>query len=811
MFVRFALLFCLCSSTGYSQLIIKGVVADSTSKIPLPFAHLTLDDRKTGVITDIDGKFSLPIPSTYQGDVLVSFVGYNTRTLAPREWKQNETIYLAPQVTNLKEVVIRASENPAHRIMRQVVLHREEHKPYNYPHFSYTAYTKVIGTGRGEGINKDSLIAARQATGKPVTSADSAKWKVKEFFERRHFFMSESVTEKFFEQPKRHHERLLAHKVSGFQSPLFTSLPNDFQPLGFYDETVSLMGKDFLNPISKASERKYDFTLVDTLFTPHDTIYLITFEPLPQTTFNGLKGTLSVSTDGFALKNIIAKSVDENEKVSLNFQQNYEKIDGRWFPTQMITEVELPTITVGRMRLILEAKSYLKDIRFAPPDPKMFKGAETDLSSSKGDVLLVQHRLGGLNARDSSTYNMYDSLREKVKAFRFLDNVSAGFLSNAWPLGKVDLMLRDILLINRYEGTRVTASFVTNPALSKWVALGSYAGYGFKDKAWKYGGFLQFNLHEARRWYVQAGYDDNLTEAGVQNFLIERNTISSRAFRNWLGTNFDAHQTWYAKSGIDLFNNWNFVAGVQYAEMQPKYQYALQHRGDLLSSFRLAEVTSALTYIGDQKRLSYQGRSTLTGFAFPVFSLQISQAMPGAFGSQDFQYTRYNLIWLDQWKHRRLGKTRTFVVAGWLDGIAPWNRLFYGRGSNETAYQTDGYFQTMGFNEFITDHFANLFITQNFGPIFYNAQWSRPELTLSQAIGYGRFTQSQAHNTVTPLQDFEKGFFESGIGLNNLVRFNYLDVAYFGLGGGIYYRYGPYQLNKTSDNIALRFNASFSF
>jgi len=116
----------------------------------------------------------------------------------------------------------------------------------------------------------------------------------------------------------------------------------------------------------------------------------------------------------------------------------------------------------------------------------------------------------------------------------------------------------------------------------------------------------------------------------------------------------------------------------------------------------------------------------------------------------------------------------------------------------------------MGINEFASDRYVNLFLTQNFGSIFYNTKFSRPELVISHAMAVGNFQQAAAHNFVTT-QSFQEGYFESGMGLYNLLRFNYADVAYMGLGAGVFYRYGAYSHANEIDNLAVRFTLSFSF
>jgi len=59
--------------------IIQGNVIDANTHEPLPFALILIKDTKTGVITDLDGKFKLVIPDSLFANkisLVIAFVGY---------------------------------------------------------------------------------------------------------------------------------------------------------------------------------------------------------------------------------------------------------------------------------------------------------------------------------------------------------------------------------------------------------------------------------------------------------------------------------------------------------------------------------------------------------------------------------------------------------------------------------------------------------------------------------------------------------------------------------------------------------------
>lgn len=55
-----------------------------------------------------------------------------------------------------------------------------------------------------------------------------------------------------------------------------------------------------------------------------------------------------------------------------------------------------------------------------------------------------------------------------------------------------------------------------------------------------------------------------------------------------------------------------------------------------------------------------------------------------------------------------------------------------------------------------------------------------------------------------------KGFMETGIIADNIVRVNYLDIGYLGLGVGVFGRYGAYAYENTSDNLVYKISMIFT-
>jgi hypothetical protein len=79
-----------------------------------------------------------------------------------------------------------------------------------------------------------------------------------------------------------------------------------------------------------------------------------------------------------------------------------------------------------------------------------------------------------------------------------------------------------------------------------------------------------------------------------------------------------------------------------------------------------------------------------------------------------------------------------------------------------------------------------------------------------QNIGIGSLKNVSTHQNIK-FNTMDKGYFESGIILNNLYRFKYSKMFYYGLGLGVFYRYGNYALPKVYDNLAFKLSITASF
>jgi hypothetical protein len=119
---------------------VSGKVIDAETRDPLAFVNIIISGTRSGVSTDIDGKFVLrsdqPIHAIY-----MTYVGYFPLQYSiPYGEVDNLIIKLQRKTIDLNEVIILPTVNPAHRLIDSVLANRYQNDPEKLKSFAYTSY-----------------------------------------------------------------------------------------------------------------------------------------------------------------------------------------------------------------------------------------------------------------------------------------------------------------------------------------------------------------------------------------------------------------------------------------------------------------------------------------------------------------------------------------------------------------------------------------------------------------------------------------------------------------------------------------------
>ena len=97
------LLFMMAIAASAQNITVTGVVKDSSTGEPVPFASIRLDGTMIGGMTDLDGVYSIDVPA--DGLLIFSSIGYKD-TPVPVEGKAQHDVLLDPDTEMLEETIV---------------------------------------------------------------------------------------------------------------------------------------------------------------------------------------------------------------------------------------------------------------------------------------------------------------------------------------------------------------------------------------------------------------------------------------------------------------------------------------------------------------------------------------------------------------------------------------------------------------------------------------------------------------------------------------------------------------------------------
>ena len=794
--IQFLGILLLIGHTCTAQFTITGKVIDASSKEPLAFVTIVInEDEDTGTYSDINGEFdyhaATPITS-----LTFSYVGYEKIKVEMSHASTKPLIIsMHESPVELHEVVVRAGENPANRIIRKVIENKKINNPDNITSYTCRSYNKVIYDAYGDTLNDTEI-----------------QEDINQVLRGGHIMIMESVTEKKYIRPNNHEETILGTKVSGFKAPSFAPLATDLQPFSFYNDNISILDVTYLNPIANGSLSKYDFTLKDTLYQGKDSVFILSYKPQEGKNFEGLTGLLYIHTNTYAIQNVTARP-EKPGFIDLNIRQQYQYVDQKqWFPQQL--KFELFTTENPDMQLGVKASgiSIIDSVNLNPELKKRDFSLESihldENANHQDSVFWIKNRASPLNRKEEKTYEVIDSLGEEFHFDRVLKAMEA-LGRNRAAIGFIDMDISRFASFNKYEGIRLGLGAYTNDKLIKNFSVGGYWGYGFKDDKMKYGGEATWSLDKAKDWQLSVKHQFDLRETGKSalNFFNARQFD----FRSYIASQMDEVQQNSGSLNMRLLRYARVNVSLANTRVDPQYAYQfITPEINPITRYRNTELTVNLRYIFKEKIIQSMGQRISMGSKYPVVSLSYSKGLEDVFSGQ-FSYNKYEAR-LDQSVYfRNFGESKIRLNAGYIDQPLPYGLLFTGEGSfiRNFSVLIKNTFQTVEPYQFLSDQYFSIHYSHNFNTLLFHIGNWKPSITLSQNLGWGSLSHPEYHQDIE-VQTKEKGLYETGLQLDNLIRFKYLNVSYLGLGGGVFYRYGPYNTGDLSEDLAFTFSVTFT-
>jgi hypothetical protein len=792
---------------------ISGKVIDQRNKQAVPFAFVGINNTNLGTTTDIDGHFTLQVNSGVSL-LVVQIVSYEKAEidLSTVDLTKPLLIKLKSSDITLAEVVVTPKENPANEIIRRVIKNKEHLDPRNLPFYSCETYGKTYftaSTTKGDEFyyNEDTVRFRKD----------------KAFLDENYLFLIESASEKKYLYKNINQEKILASRVSGFKAAPFASLASQLQSFTFFDRNISVIDIKYVNPLQKGTFKRYRFDIRDTIIEGTDTTILIDFKPRKNVNFKALKGTLYINKNDYAIASVMAEPESEEGKSNaVKIQQLYKRVNGKqWFPVQLVTEILFNNAKVNAgndksIERIMKCVSrlYVTDVNLDSTIKIKKKNVEVinDKGYEKKDEdYWKTKRNDSLSEKEKRTYSLLDSIGKaenfdrKLKLFKIL---STGQI----PIGVVSLDIRKILKANDYEKIRVGAGLLTNDKLTRWGSMGAYAGYGFGDKAWKYGGFAQINFTGNKSTNIRFDLARDLFETAHTDFLEDNvSIVSTQNIRNYLVGMMDFVS--YGKVSLNTPINHFIKSSFYFQTAQRTSRSGFGTLGNYYSDDTHTFITNEA---GVQIKLwpfekfseSFLGLISL-GSKWPCFYVNYSQTVPASVMGYANTVTFSKLDM--RMDHRIYFKIRGYfnyqLQAGKVFGDVPYSFQYNNTGSRINKYyiSAENSFETMFFNEFASTEYAAIYTTYNTGKLFKPNKYINPEFEFVNSAGIGHLLNPEKLTNI-PVGDISKVYTETGLRAKNL-----LQSGFSSFGVGLFYRYGAYAFPDQKNNLVFKFVLGFTF
>lgn len=778
---------------------------DKATDFPLGDVEIKTSDDLLLDTTDRNGFAQIP---DSVGEIFIDHPGFPPQIFQLPV--PNNRIYLVQDMVNLRTLEIKANDDRALDLVRNVIRNQDRNSPKSLNDYKLKSYTKFWA---------DAVSDSIPYIENPKTKADSAQNKSRELLKESMFFISERAINHYYNKSFGEKNIVEAARISGIQTPMYELVA--LQPISveFDQNEFDFFFRKFTNPISLAGIKVYNYFISDTVTRNERKQITLNFSSKKEEK-QSIHGSILVDEQSFALSRFYAENqtkLGSDTYIEVAYKPESEV----WIPDYQIFRVEANNMNyhvyedsiaangeVIQKKINKKSRSWVnsntKFFGFTAPsgaDDDVFKGIKNEVPKEafrNFDEKIKEFRPEILNTRETTTYVKIDSIgkAEKVdrmvKIFRFVSQ-------EGWiPFGPVDLDAKELFTTNEYEDYRLGLSLRTNHLLHERLRVNGQLYYGTTDKKFKYGVGADYLILPQHQGRVFADFTDDIIPLG--------------RFKNPIYTLGEAF-AWYAEQSAnpyfvketavsagyeqDIFKNVAAKLILSKADQNALFNYSFNGL-DPDKEFGLTMAQLALRWAPNEESVASPLGKFRIKRDLPVFKLMLNQGLNLLEGEQEF--TRINLSANYSWNI--FSKPTLFNLrAGKVFGEAPIWQYFDGGGKSrdhEGFWQRLRFggtqiFETMIPGEFISDRFIFGGIKQQILNLKITSKKSLP-ISGIYKIGIGDFEKTEIHSFNFNVMD--QPYQEVGLEINNIL---------FGvIGLGAYYRVGAYNFGEFDRDLSVK-------
>lgn len=587
--INLIILAILCSAFfSFSQTFnLSGKITDSKNNA-LPFASVIVKGTTIGTNSNADGLYSLRLkPGKHE--IIFQYVGYK-KEIRSVEISADEKLDIKLSADNyeLKEVQIKAGEDPAYEVIRQAIKKR---KFYLNQVNAYTCNAYIKGLQRLNDIPKNLGKLIKLTTGEnPI---DSSMLGV--------IYLSESESKYHFRKPNDEKEIMYSSKVSGDNKAFSFNQLSDMK-FNFYENLVTIDGlsdRPFISPINENAFLSYRYKLLGTTYEDGKMINKIQIIPKRKNDpcFHGIIYIIENSWRIHSVDVYLTKDAKIDFVDTLDIRQLHAPVknDSIWMPV---------SFNFGFKFKFLGFKgngyynAVVSDYDLSPVFPKKFFKNEIlkveDDANKKDTSYWKDNRPIPLTKEEVDDYRKKDSISKITGSKQYKDSVDKKFNK---------FKLQSLIMGYNYRNTFKKINFSTSGLLTSGVQYNTVEGVNASmnfNFSKEYENFRNHTINASVRYGFtnllvggKAGWSYLQDPRKFQQFAINVQSMVSQFNGNnpisesmnsiyslYLNDNF---MKLYQKTSLQLYyrreliNGLYFYGTLEYAERSP-----LRNTSDLL-------------------------------------------------------------------------------------------------------------------------------------------------------------------------------------------------------------------------------------
>jgi len=789
------ILFLFISQLISAQTKLSGVVVDSLSNEPIPFAKVLFVNTADGAITNFDGKFTIKT-SKKVDSIQISFVGFKTLTIPiPKTNQLNLTIKMISS-TQLQEVeVIAQKKNPAFRILKEINNHRDQNDPRKLDAFETEVYNKLQFdlNNLGAGFEDSKLIKNFDFIADYTDTLNG-----KDYLP---VLLSESVSNYYFKSsPRQKKEVIIGTHVTGIDNLQLGQFTGDmYQNVNIYDNFIGMFGKDFLSPIAPTGRAFYKYYLMGEDTLDGQICYHLMFRPKRKGD-GAFIGDIWITDSTYAVKRVIAEipnNVNINYVSTFKVEQNFDLIDSTvWMVTNEKVFAEFKLFNEFKKQKMIgvyvRKTTSRKNIIINKPHPYDFYVADVELKDSatnRTEEFWQSARHDSLTHEEAGVISMVDSLKEN-KTFKFYDQLAYMSYTGFWRAGPLEIgNIFSLYNKNTVEGNRVMFNLRTSNKFSRKHEINAFGIYGFGDQRFKYGASYRWKIKNSPRAMLRFAYRKKIEQLGLSSRLGD--------IGNSFTTLFSAGPldklTMVDKASISFEKDYPFnmrtFSAIEWKNFVPLGNSDYSKINNLGDTVKISQVTSfeirnQIMYTKEEKFVSGSFERYSLGSRYPIISLTHTLGIKNVFGSH-YNFNRLDFVLDHRPKIGFWGKLRYTIYAGKIFGTLPYPFLNIHEG-NQTYYLQTGTFNLLNYYEFVSDTWVGVNFEHRLQglildkvPLIRKLKW-RTVYNFKAVIG--TFNQKHLTEMLLPTYTnqllFTKPYMEVGVGIENIFKFIRIDAIW---------------------------------